>query len=70
MPKPELGGPADEVVPLDVRDVDVEPEPVGQRAHGGGQPGRIEPAGVGDDLHAAVQRRPRHSSSWVRNVLA
>ena len=53
----KLGGAADEVVALDVGDVHVEPEPLGQRADGGGQPGRVEPAGVGDDLHAVVQRR-------------
>ena len=54
--EPEFGGPRHQVVALDVGDVGVEAEPFGQRAHRGGQAGRVEPAGVGDDPHAVVER--------------
>ena len=51
----ELGGALAQVVALDVGDVDVEAELVGERAHGGGEPGRVEPAGVGDDRDAPLE---------------
>ena len=35
-----------------------------------GEAGRVEPAGVGDDLDAAVDGEPEDSSIWRRNVLA
>ena len=53
----EFGGARAQVVALDVRDRDVETEPVGQLAHRGRQPGRVQPAGVHDDRHAALERR-------------
>ncbi|SHW48737.1 Uncharacterised protein [Mycobacteroides abscessus subsp. abscessus] len=51
----ELAGTRHEVVALDVCHVDRQPELVGQGAYRCCQAGRIEAAGVGDDLHALVQ---------------
>ena len=45
-----------QVVALDVRDAGVEAEAVGDLAHRVGEAGRVEPAGVGDDPHAALER--------------
>ena len=50
-----LGG---EVVALDVGDADGDAEPVGQLPDGVGESGRVEPARVGDDPHAALVGEP------------
>ena len=42
----------------------------GELAQPGGEPGRVEPAGVRDDLHAPVEGEPEASSTCLRNVRA
>ena len=54
----ELVGAWPEVVAFDVGDVDVDPERGGELAEPLGEPGRVEPAGVGDDLDAALDGEP------------
>ena len=46
------------VVALHVRDGGVEAEPAGDLAQSIREAGRVEAAGVGDDLHAALEREP------------
>ena len=47
----------EQVVALDVGDAHVDAEPVGDVAHPLGAAGRVEPAGVGDDLDATLDAR-------------
>ena len=70
LPEPQFVGPGQQVVALDVRDVDREAEPRGQRAHRVGQPGRVQPAGVGDDAHALVQGQAEAVLELAQEVLA
>ena len=67
----EFGGPRQQIVALDMRDLRRDAELYGQRANGRCQPGWIEAAGVGDDADpAGPGARPRQFSSCSRNVLA
>ena len=54
-PESEFVGPRDEVVTLDMGHVHGQSEAVGELAYRGGKRARVQPAGVGDDLHALVQ---------------
>ena len=52
----EVGRPRHQVVALDVGHPHGDAKPLGQRSHSGGQARRVEPAGIGDDPHASVDR--------------
>ena len=51
----QLSGASYQVIALDVGDVDVEPEPLGQVPHCGGESRGVEAARVADDLDAAFE---------------
>ena len=59
----ELAEAVGDVVAVDVGDAEVVPAAGGQLARGGGEPGGVQPAGVGDDAdpvrHQVVERGRR-----------
>jgi hypothetical protein len=68
--QPELTGPLDQVIALDVRDPGGHAKPGGELAQRCGEPSRVEP-GIGDDLDTARSNAiPGQPSSCRGNVRA